>query len=148
MIFLLRKLYTIRYTFLSCAHSPSSQLFILSFFLACASEDKFATLRRQSFHLAVNPLGFCLLSFLQFFHHHQIHQSFALHRLKESWELGRSSNWNQHWVFASLPSFLWQAGVLSVIYGYLTNSYKYSFSSVSKGRHRFPVSYKNLYLIL
>lgn len=102
-VFLLRKLQTIRSTFLST--TPSIPVFHSLFFLASCFKRTSCPFRRLSFHLAVNPLGFCLLSVL-FFLHHQYHHSVPLHRRKESWVPEKSSNWNQHWMTASLSSLL------------------------------------------
>lgn len=97
VVLLLRKLQTIRSTFLSYVHLPPS--------LASCFKKTSCPFRRLSFHLAVNPLGLCLLSVL-FFLHHQCHHSVPLHRCKESWVPEKSSNWNQHWMTASLSSLL------------------------------------------
>lgn len=149
VVFLLKAIERQIYLSIMCIIPPSIPVFHSLFFPCLMLQKvKSPTFRRLSFHLAVNPLGPCLLSFLLFFHHHQYHQFLLLHCLKESWVPEKSSNWNQHWRLASPPSTLWKAAVSSLIYGYLTSSYKYSFSSVSKRKHRCPVFYKNLYLIL
>lgn len=120
-----------------------------SFLFPCLMlhKDKSPTFRRLPFHLAVNPLGPCLLSFLLFFHH-QYHPSLPLHWLEESWGPETSSNWNQHWMTDSLPSLLWKARVSALIHQYLTNTSKHSFSFLFKRKHRGPAFYDNSYLIL
>lgn len=92
------------YIFIICT-SPSIPVFNSLFFLASCFKRTSCPFRRLSFHLAVNPLGLCLLSVL-FFLHHQCHHSVPLHRCKESWVPEKSSNWNQHWMTASLSSLL------------------------------------------
>lgn len=135
VVFLLRKLQTIRSTFLSCEHLPPSQSFILSFSLPHAS-------KRQAVLLEGCPFTWLLIlwdfagSVFCFFHHHQFPYTDARnHGCLRSYLTGTNTR--------CLPFFTsLKAGVTFLIHGFLTNTYKYSFSSTSKRKHRCPVSYK------
>lgn len=125
--------------------SLSIPVFHSPFFLASCFKRTSYPFRRLSFHLAITPLGFCLLSVL-FFHHHQYHHSLPLHRFKESRGPEKSSNWNQHWMTASLSSLLSKAGVTSLIHGYLTTP-TVVFLLFLKASTDVQYPIKNLYLI-
>lgn len=127
-------------------HTPSSPVFHSLFFSLVSS------FRRTSFLLLEGCPSTWLLtlwdSACSVFFHHQYHRSLPLHWLKESWVLEKSSNWNQHWILASLPSILCKAGVSSLIMGTSVTPPSTLSPLFLQRKYRCLAFYKNLYLIL
>lgn len=115
--------------------SPSIPVFHSSFSLPHASKGQAVLLEGCPFTWLLILWDFAGSVFC-FFHHHQFPYTDARnHGCLRSYLTGTNTR--------CLPFFTsLKAGVTFLIHGFLTNTYKYSFSSTSKRKHRCPVSYK------
>lgn len=126
---------------------PPGQSFIFFFPCLMFQKDKLPTFRGLLFHLAVNPLGAACSAFSCCFFK-SIISLFLYTDSRNPGDLRSHLNGTHMDICCHLSLRLWKPGISSLIYGYLTSTYKYSFSSVFKSKHRCPAFYNNLYWIL